>query len=74
MKKLFIVFSVLAVLLSDVMCAVVAYNYRGLICGIENAGFSAPADIALLLAIPFLVLIAACVLLAVLFYRKSKTK
>ena len=74
MKRLFIVFSALAVLLSDVMCAVVAYNYRGLVCDIEHAGFSAPADIALLLAIPFLVLIAACVLFAVLFYRKSKSK
>lgn len=74
MKGLSIAFSVLAVFLSDVMCVVVAYNYRGLICGIEHAGFSAPADIALLLAIPFLVLIAACVLLAVLFYRKSRSK
>ena len=45
---------VLAVLLSDVMCAVVAYNYRGLVCGIEHAGFSAPADIALLLAMYYL--------------------
>lgn len=74
MKRLSVVLFVITAVLSDVMCAVVAYNYRGLVCGIEHAGFSAPADIALLLAIPFLVLIAACVLLAVLFYRKSKSK
>lgn len=74
MKRLSVVLFVITAVLSDVMCAVVAYNYRGLICGIEHAGFSAPADIAFLLAIPFLVLIVACVLLAVLFYRKSKSK
>ncbi|MBE6536128.1 MAG: hypothetical protein E7677_05870 [Ruminococcaceae bacterium] len=74
MKRLFIVFSALAVLLSDVMCAVVAYNYRGLLCGIEHKGFSAPADIVFLLAIPFLALIAGCAFLAVVFYRRSKKK
>ncbi len=30
MKKLSIIFSVLAILLSDIMCAVVAYNYCAL--------------------------------------------
>ena len=74
MKILSIVFSVVAVILSNVMCAVVAYNYRDVLCGIEHGGFSAPADIAFLYAIPFLVVIAACVLLAILYYKKSKEK
>jgi hypothetical protein len=43
MKKLSVLLMIIAVLLSDWMCAVVAYNYRGM----EEAakyGFSAPPD------------------------------
>ena len=47
MKKLSIVFWVLAVLLSDIMCAVVAYNYCDLLLGGKYAGYSAPASTAL---------------------------
>lgn len=74
MKIWSIICSVAACVLSCVMCAVVAYNYRGILCDIEHAGFSAPADLAFLLAIPFLVLISVCVLLAIVFYKKSKQK
>ena len=42
MKKLFIIFCLLAALLSDIMCAVVAYNYRDMLCSIDHAGYSAP--------------------------------
>ena len=72
MKKLSILFAVIAVLLSDAMCFAVAYNYRGLMCGIEHAGFSAPAGIAFIIAIPFLICIAVCVILSTIFYKKSK--
>jgi len=54
------------------MCFVVAYNYRGMLCGIEHRGFSAPASIAFLSAIPFLTGIIMCVVLAIRFHRKSK--
>ena len=50
MKKLSIIFCLLAVLLSDIMCAVVAYNYRDILCSIEHAGYSAPASTAFLLS------------------------
>jgi len=72
MKKLCCLFTVLAVLLSDVMCAAVAYNYRGMLCGIEHAGFSAPANIAFLGAIPFLAGILVCAVLAMVFFKKAK--
>ena len=42
MKKLSILFAAIAVLLSDIMCFVVAYNYRDMLCSIEHEGFSAP--------------------------------
>ena len=40
--------------------------------GIQYACYSAPASVAFLLAIPDAVGIAACVILAAVFYRKAK--
>ncbi len=70
MKKFSNLFTVLAIVLSDIMCFVVAYNYRDMLCGIEHAGYSAPAGIAFLYAIPFVVGIILCVLLAIRFRKK----
>ena len=72
MKKASIVLIVIAVLLSDLMCAVVAYVYCDMLCGIEYMGYSAPANVAFLYAIPFLIAIVICIVLAVIFYRKAK--
>ena len=71
MKKLSIILGLLAVLLSDIMCAVVAYNYRDMLCGIEHAGYSAPASTAFLLAIPYLIGIVICIVLVITFMKKS---
>lgn len=65
-------FFVLAVLLSDVMCAVVAYRYCDMVWGIRFAGYSAPAETAFLTSIPFLIAIAICVVLALLFRKKAR--
>lgn len=70
MKKLSYLFISLAILLSDVMCFVVAYAYRDILCGIEHAGFSAPASIAFWYAVPFVAGIIICAILATKFYRK----
>lgn len=64
MKKLSTIFAVLAILLSDVMCAVVAYNYCALEWGGKYEAWSAPASTALLLAIPM-----PLVLLSVSFWQ-----
>ena len=71
MKKLSIIFGVLAVLLSDIMCAVVAYNYCDLLLGTQYAGYSAPASTAFVYAIPFVIGIIVCVVLAIVFRRKA---
>lgn len=71
MKKLSILFTILAVLLSDIMCSVVAYNYRDILCGAEHLGYSSPASTAFLLAIPFLVGIIVCTVCAIVFWRKG---
>lgn len=72
MKKFSYLLIVLSVLLSDIMCAMVAYNYRAMLCGIEHAGFSAPASTAFFGAIPYIIGIVICVVLAKVFYMKSK--
>ncbi len=70
MRKLSYLFAALAIVLSDIMCFVVAYNYRDMLCGIEHAGYSAPASTAFLYAIPFVVGIVVCVILAIRFRKK----
>lgn len=71
MAVLSTVFRVLAVLLSDVMCAVVAFNYCDMLWGIRYAGYSAPANVALLTAVPYVIGIIVCVILASFFRRKT---
>lgn len=70
MKKLSYLFTALAVVLSDIMCFVVAYLYRGMLCGMEHEGYSAPPGTAFLYAIPFIIGIIVCVVLAVKFRKK----
>ncbi len=73
MRKLSICFWIMAVLLSDIMCAVVAWNYCDMLWGIHCAGYSAPVSTAFLSAIPFAVGIAICIASA-LFLTKKPAK
>ncbi len=61
-----------AAVLSDVMCAVVAYNYCALQWGGRYAAYSAPACTAFLYLIPYGAGIAVCVVLALFFGRKAE--
>ncbi len=71
MKKLSICFWFLAALLSHTMYAVVAYNYSSMVWGIKYAGYSAPAWVAIFYAVPFVISIAICIILAIVFKKKS---
>ena len=71
MRKLSVIFWILAALLSDWMCAVVAYNYCDLSWGGRYAGYSAPASTAFIYAIPFAVGITICIVLAIVFRKKT---
>ena len=53
MKKISRFFAALAILLSDILCAVVAYNYCALQWGGRYAGYSAPPSTAFICAVPF---------------------
>ncbi len=72
MKKISRLFIVLAVLLSDIMCAVVAYNYCALQWGGRYAAYSAPASTAFLYFIPYGIGIVLCIILARFFHKKQK--
>ena len=71
MKTLPTVFLILAVILSDIMCTVTAYNYCNLTWGIKYAGYSAPAGTAFLTAVPFAACIVVCVILALCFKKRA---
>ena len=71
MKALSAIFCVFAVLLSDVMCAVAAYNYCDIIWGIQYAGYSAPVSVAFFTAIPYAIAMIVCIVLAVFFKKKA---
>lgn len=66
------IFAGLAILLSNVMCAAVAYGYCKMQWGIQYAGFSAPASIAFLLVIPYGVGIMICAALAWFFHKRNR--
>lgn len=72
MRILSKVFIVLAVLLSNSMFAVVAYNYCELIWCARYEGCSAPASMAFLYAIPYLIGIIVCVVLSTILQRKNR--
>ena len=72
MKKIWLVFTVLAVLLSDIMCGVVAYAYCDLGWGGKYAGYSAPPSTAFIYAVPYFIGIIVCAVLAFIFYKRAE--
>ena len=72
MKKISSIFGLLAVLLTNVMVAVIAYNYGVMKAGTEYGGYSAPENSVLLYAVPFLIGIIACIAAAVHFKKTSE--
>lgn len=71
MKKVSYLFMVFAILLSDIMCAVVAYSYCALQWGGQYAGYSAPPGTAFLYCVPYGIGVAFCAILARFFYKKA---
>lgn len=71
MKTISRLFLLIAVILSHIMCAVVAYNYCNMEWEIKVGGTSAPVEIVYLYAIPFLIGIVLCLIGAFYFKKKS---
>ena len=72
MKKMSTIFIVLTIILSNVMCAVVAYHYCAMQWGAKYAGYSAPASVAFLYAIPYGIGIVVSVIVAIVLRKKGK--
>ena len=71
-KHLAGLFAALAILLSNAMCAATAYNYCDLQWGGRYAGYSAPADTAVLLCVPYGMGVILCIVLACFFQKKHQ--
>ena len=71
LKLLSNLFLIAAILLSDVMCAAVAAEYVNMQWGIRYMAYSAPAEVAFFLAIPYLAAIAVCLVLFAVLRRKA---
>ena len=74
MKKMSYLFIALAILLSDIMFAVVAYHYCALQWGGQYAGYSAPVSTAFLYFIPYGIGVVFCIILARFFYKRQENK
>lgn len=74
MKKISNLFLVLSVLLSDVMCAHVAYRYCKIQYGIKYEGYTAIPELAFLYVVPYLIGVVACIIVAVKLRKKEMLK
>ncbi|MBQ8425959.1 MAG: hypothetical protein IJX17_08110 [Clostridia bacterium] len=72
-KVLMISSFVISILLLCIMCSFVSYKYCDMTYAIKYKGASAPAEIAFLYVIPFIVAIIITSFLTYYFYKKSKT-
>ena len=63
---------VMAHLFTNIMCAIVAYNYCDLEWGAKYEGWSASGNAAFVLAIPYGIYIIFCYILAYAFWRKAR--
>lgn len=65
------ILNALAVILFGAMTATVAYNYASMECAIAHQGASAPAYVAIFSGVPFLILIAICLIVARVLKEKK---
>ena len=63
MKNVIRLLFALILILSNAMCAFIAYTYASLSYSAVYEGASAPASLAFLWAIPFLFVIALCIMI-----------
>lgn len=70
MKRIQKVAYIVAAMISNLMCATVAYKYCELQWGIEYRGYSGPASVAFLWAIPYIICIGVCLVLAKVSAKK----
>ena len=65
------ILNVVTIILFGAMTAVVGYNYADMECSIAHQGASAPAYIAFFSGIPFIILIAVCLIISRVIKEKK---
>ena len=65
------ILNIVAMILFSAMTAVVGYNYAAMECSIAHQGASAPAYVALISGIPFLIRIAICLIIGRVLKEKK---
>ena len=73
-RILSVIFAVLSVILLITMCIIVTYNYTAMLYGIKYLGFSAPANSAFLMIIPYGLAIIVRLVLSSFFSRRDVKK
>lgn len=73
-RVLSVIFAVFAVILLVIMGITVIYNYTAMLYGIRYLGFSAPANSAFLLIIPYGLAIIVSLVLSSFFRRRDVKK
>ena len=68
------VFVIIMLILSHLMCTQIAFNYATMLCGIEHKGFSAPANISFIIAVPYGIAIIICLVFVFVFNNKLCSK
>ncbi len=71
-KTLSSLFLVIGLIVSHIMCAHVAFAYCTMQWGIKYEGYSAPANTAFLIAIPYLLVAAGTFGLSRVFCKRSR--
>ena len=65
------ILNIVATLLFGAMTAVVSYNYALMDCAISHQGASAPAYVAFFSGIPYVILIAVCLIIGRVLKEKK---
>ena len=64
-------FIIIALIISHIMCIHVAYAYSNMLWGIEYAGYSAPANVAFFLIIPYMIGVIIALVIALVFRKRA---
>jgi len=64
-------FIIIALIISHIMCIHVAYAYSNMLWGIEYAGYSAPANVAFFLIIPYMIGVIIALVVALVFRKRA---
>ena len=71
--RLYQLLIILIFIFSHIMCAVIAYNWAFMECGIRYRGYSAPASTALFSGFPYLMALLCCLIFALLLRKHRKS-